>query len=164
MLLLSCNERVLTASRSQAEEVCEGGQLGKLVQRASWSRRGKRLYSYADAARWSEQAAKALHYLHSVQPQVLHRDVKASNLLLTRTGRAGDIRLSDFGLIKLRSASPAVVSAARRLYRAAVLVCHAPVRPSKARPPKPDVVRPSAQALPASQAHAALPHNMDTCG
>lgn len=88
----------------QAQEVCEGGELGRMVERASWSRRGKRLYAFKDAARWSEQAAKALHYLHSAQPQVLHRDVKTSNLLLTEPGRHGNIRLCDFGLTKLRSA------------------------------------------------------------
>ena len=37
--------------------------------------------------------------------QVLHRDLKSENLLLSEPGRAGDIRVADFGLTKLASAS-----------------------------------------------------------
>ena len=36
--------------------------------------------------------------------QVLHRDLKSENLLLKEPGRAGDIRVMDFGLTKLCSA------------------------------------------------------------
>jgi serine/threonine protein kinase len=35
---------------------------------------------------------------------VLHRDLKSENLLLSEPGRAGDIRVMDFGLTKLCSA------------------------------------------------------------
>jgi serine/threonine protein kinase len=88
----------------QAQELCEGGALGTLITRESWgSAPAKRLYSYIDAARWSQQIARALHYLHSSHPQVLHRDLKSENLLLTKPGRAGDVHLADFGLTKLRS-------------------------------------------------------------
>lgn len=52
------------------------------------------------------QTAKGLQYLHEANPQVLHRDLKAENLLLTAMGRAGDIRVMDFGLTKLRRALP----------------------------------------------------------
>lgn len=52
------------------------------------------------------QVAKALQYLHEANPQVLHRDLKAENLLLTEKGRDGDIRVMDFGLTKLRRAQP----------------------------------------------------------
>lgn len=37
--------------------------------------------------------------------QVLHRDLKSDNLMLSEPGRAGDIRVVDFGLTKLASAS-----------------------------------------------------------
>lgn len=50
------------------------------------------------------QVAKALQYLHEANPQLLHRDLKSENLLLTEKGRSGDIRVMDFGLTKLRSA------------------------------------------------------------
>ena len=52
------------------------------------------------------QVAKALQYLHEANPQLLHRDLKSENLLLTERGRTGDIRVMDFGLTKLRSAWP----------------------------------------------------------
>jgi len=68
--------------------------------------KGKRLYAFADALRWATQCAKALQYLHESQPQVLHRDLKSENLLLTKRGRGGDVRVMDFGLMKLRSALP----------------------------------------------------------
>ena len=37
--------------------------------------------------------------------QVIHRDLKSENLILSEPGRAADIRIADFGLTKLASAS-----------------------------------------------------------
>jgi serine/threonine protein kinase len=48
-------------------------------------------------ARWSVQAARALHYAHEVG--VIHRDVKPANLLLDARG---DLWVADFGLARLR--------------------------------------------------------------
>lgn len=87
----------------QAQECCEGGSIAKLVRRATVRVGKKRLYSYHDAWRWSLQIAKALQYMHDSSPRVLHRDLKAENVLLSKPGRAGDIRLIDFGLTKLCS-------------------------------------------------------------
>lgn len=91
----------------QAQECCDGGSLMSLMMKAAGSGTGKRLYSYLDALRWVTQAAKAIQYLHDSRPQVMHRDLKSENLLLTQRGRGGDVRVMDFGLTKLRSASPA---------------------------------------------------------
>jgi serine/threonine protein kinase len=88
----------------QAQECCEGGSLADLLWRAAKSGAGKRLYNYGDALRWMSQTAKALQYLHESSPQVLHRDLKSDNLLLSERFRAGDIRVMDFGLTKLCSA------------------------------------------------------------
>lgn len=41
------------------------------------------MYSYCDALRWAADIASALHYLHSCQPRVIHRDLKLENVLLT---------------------------------------------------------------------------------
>lgn len=60
----------------------------------------KPLYSYADALNWSVSVAKALAYLHSAQPQVIHRDLKLDNVLLGGAfGR--EAKLADFGLARL---------------------------------------------------------------
>ena len=34
------------------------------------------------------QAAEGLNYLHSMKPPVLHRDLRASNILVTQEGKA----------------------------------------------------------------------------
>lgn len=43
---------------------------------------GKLVYSNADACAWAEEVADGLAYLHSYNPQVIHRDVKLDNVLL----------------------------------------------------------------------------------
>ncbi|VDM60648.1 unnamed protein product [Angiostrongylus costaricensis] len=43
------------------------------------------------------QALKALNYLHTLEPPVIHRDIKAANLLLTISD---SIKLANFGLVR----------------------------------------------------------------
>lgn len=63
-------------------------------------------------ARFALQVARAVHFLHSSQPPVIHRDIKSSNVLID----AGyNSRVSDFGLalrghvedVRVRSTPPA---------------------------------------------------------
>lgn len=44
------------------------------------------------------QTARGLQYLHGLQPQIIHGDIKASNVLLNSNL---DAKISDFGLVKL---------------------------------------------------------------
>src|SRR6188474_1720743 len=46
---------------------------------------------------WAEQLLDALDYLHTQEPQIVHRDIKPQNLKLTTRGQ---IILLDFGLAK----------------------------------------------------------------
>lgn len=48
-------------------------------------------------ARWGDQLCDALDYLHTQDPQIIHRDIKPQNLKLTARGQ---VVLLDFGLAK----------------------------------------------------------------
>lgn len=65
-----------------------------------------RTYSDADALGWGLDLARALAYLHGRSPQVLHRDVKLSNLLLVKEGSSWVAKLADFGLHKVHTLLP----------------------------------------------------------
>jgi WD40 repeat protein/serine/threonine protein kinase len=69
-------------------EFCEGGTLQKTLERGEvpWSKRWQ----------WALQITEALAYLHS--EGVLHRDLKAENILLDRHGKA---KLADLGVAQV---------------------------------------------------------------
>ena len=50
-----------------------------------------------DVLRWADQLCDALDYLHTQDPQIIHRDIKPQNLKLTARGQ---VVLLDFGLAK----------------------------------------------------------------
>jgi serine/threonine protein kinase len=123
------HRRVSARVRLQAQECCDGGSLRRLIERAATST-GRRLYLYADALRWCTQTAEALQYLHEANPQVVHRDLKAENIMLASAGRASDAKLMDFGLAKLRCAllplatAPRICAFAARMALPAVAALH----------------------------------------
>lgn len=54
-------------------------------------------FPQSEVLRWADQLCDALDYLHTQDPQIIHRDIKPQNLKLTARGQ---VILLDFGLAK----------------------------------------------------------------
>eukprot|EP00397_Hematodinium_sp_SG-2012_P048112 GEMP01054983.1.p1 GENE.GEMP01054983.1~~GEMP01054983.1.p1 ORF type:complete len:310 (+),score=60.17 GEMP01054983.1:130-1059(+) len=54
--------------------------------------------------------AKAMEYLHKLNPQIIHRDLKSLNLLLTKEVLCSEdvphVKISDFGLSRIKDTAP----------------------------------------------------------
>jgi serine/threonine protein kinase len=73
-------------------EFIEGSDLSELLKERNGS-----AFPVADVLNWADALLDALDYLHTHEPQVIHRDIKPQNLKLTPRGQ---IVLLDFGLAK----------------------------------------------------------------
>jgi serine/threonine protein kinase len=70
-------------------EFCSGGDLNSRLSKPS---------SFATKVKWISQISDALSYLHSLDPPIVHRDLKADNVMLTNSTE--DLKLGDFGLAR----------------------------------------------------------------
>ena len=62
---------------------------------------------------WADQLCDALDYLHTQDPQIIHRDIKPQNLKLTSRGQ---IILLDFGLAKGSAGQMSVVTTSASIF------------------------------------------------
>jgi eukaryotic-like serine/threonine-protein kinase len=62
---------------------------------------------------WADQLLDALDYLHTQEPQIIHRDIKPQNLKLTSRGQ---IILLDFGLAKGQGGDISRITAAASIF------------------------------------------------
>jgi serine/threonine protein kinase len=62
---------------------------------------------------WADQLCDALDYLHTQDPQIIHRDIKPQNLKLTTRGQ---IVLLDFGLAKGSAGQMSVVTTSASIF------------------------------------------------
>jgi NIMA (never in mitosis gene a)-related kinase len=77
----------------------DGGDLSGAITRR---KKARRPFSEADVMNMFVQICLALKHVHS--RKILHRDLKAQNIFLTKTGV---VKLGDFGIAKVRPSRPA---------------------------------------------------------
>lgn len=70
-------------------------------------------FSQEAVLRWADQLCDALDYLHTQDPQIIHRDIKPQNLKLTARGQ---VVLLDFGLAKGSAGQMSVVTTSASIF------------------------------------------------
>lgn len=70
-------------------------------------------FSQAEVVGWGDQLCDALDYLHTQDPQIIHRDIKPQNLKLTARGQ---VVLLDFGLAKGSAGQMSVVTTTASIF------------------------------------------------
>jgi hypothetical protein len=75
--------------------------------------RRKGPFEQDEVLRWADQLCDALDYLHTQDPQIIHRDIKPQNLKLSARGQ---IVLLDFGLAKGYGGQMSVVTTSASIF------------------------------------------------
>src|SRR5712692_2324385 len=70
-------------------------------------------FSQEEVLRWADQLCDALDYLHTQDPEIIHRDIKPQNLKLTARGQ---VVLLDFGLAKGSAGQMSVVTTSASIF------------------------------------------------
>src|SRR6266700_2190614 len=73
----------------------------------------KGAFPQAEVLVWADQLCDALDYLHTQDPQIIHRDIKPQNLKLTARGQ---IVLLDFGLAKGSAGQMSIVTTSASIF------------------------------------------------
>lgn len=84
----------------------QGGSLQQQIYKVMAQPHSSNTYSYVEAVTWATDIAAAVSHLHSLNPVIIHRDLKLENILLLKPsaqGAAGGrklpvAKLTDFGL------------------------------------------------------------------
>lgn len=96
---------VIEDSQYLVMDFIPGDDLGTIVKRD-----GKQ--DVDQVISWARQLGKALNYLHTQEPPVVHRDIKPGNIKLTPRG---EVILVDFGIAKSSEATQETSTGARGL-------------------------------------------------
>lgn len=90
-------------------EFCARGSLLDVLSRAKTNKAVAAELDWRRRLKLALDAAKGMHYLHTRQPPVLHRDLKSANLLVDKHWQA---KVADFNLSRVMQPSAAVSSLA----------------------------------------------------
>ncbi|KAK9868869.1 hypothetical protein WJX84_005074 [Apatococcus fuscideae] len=90
-------------------EFCARGSMLDALQRAHKSQAMAMELDWRKRLSMALDAAKGMHYLHSSQPPIVHRDLKSANLLVDKHWR---VKVADFNLSRFMNSSDVVSSVA----------------------------------------------------
>jgi len=97
-------------------DFCDGGDLNGLVEK---KKKALQRFSEGEAMAIFVQLQRALQHVHA--HRILHRDIKAGNIFLTR---AGVVKLGDFGIAKALGADSVALTRIGTPYYLAPEICH----------------------------------------